>query len=46
MIGGGEQVVATQSVGAPAPTQVKLSKNFFAFEIGGTFGGGRTAPMQ
>lgn len=38
---GGDIVVATQAVGAPAPTEVKLSKNFFAFELGGTFGGGR-----
>jgi outer membrane protein W len=41
VITGGDQVVATQAVGAPTPTEVKLSKNFFAFEIGGTFGGGR-----
>ncbi len=41
MVMGGDIVVATQAVGAPAPTEVKLSKNFFAFEIGGTFGGGR-----
>jgi hypothetical protein len=38
---GGDMVVATQAVGAPAATEVKLSKNFFSFEIGGTFGGGR-----
>lgn len=39
VVTGGELVVATQAVGAPAPTEVKLSKNYFAFEIGGTFGG-------
>lgn len=39
MVTGGDLVVATQAVGAPAPTEVKLSKNFLAFEIGGTFGG-------
>jgi outer membrane protein X len=38
---GGDMVVATQAVGATAPTNVKLSKNFFAFELGGTFGGAR-----
>jgi outer membrane protein W len=38
---GGDMVVATQAVGASAPTEVKLSKNFFSFELGGTFGGGR-----
>jgi outer membrane protein W len=38
---GGDIVVATQAVGAPAATEVKLSKNFFSFELGGTFGGGR-----
>jgi outer membrane protein W len=38
---GGDVVIATQAVGAPAPTEVKLAKNFFAFELGGTFGGGR-----
>lgn len=44
VITGGDMVVATQAVGATAPTQTKLSKNFFAFEIGGTIGGNRTAP--
>jgi len=38
---GGDMVVTTQAVGATAPDTVKLSKNFFAFELGGTFGGGR-----
>ena len=37
-------IVATQAVGTSTPTEVKLPKNFFAFEIGGTFGGNRTAP--
>ena len=41
IIGGGDMTVATQAVGAPTPTEVTLAKNFFAFEIGGTFGGGR-----
>ncbi len=44
VVTGGDMVVATQAVGAPAPTQVKLAKNFFAFELGGTFGGNRTGP--
>lgn len=39
LVTGGDMVVATQAIGAPAPTETKLSKNFFAFEIGGTFGG-------
>jgi outer membrane protein X len=42
---GGDMVVATQAVGAPAPTEVKLAKNFFAFELGGTIGGARRAPV-
>ena len=41
VITGGDMVIATQAVGAPAPTEVKLSKSFFAFELGGTFGGAR-----
>ncbi len=41
VVTGGDLVVVTQAVGAPAPTEVKLSKNFVAFEIGGTFGGNR-----
>lgn len=41
---GGDMVVATQAVGTSVPTETKLPKNFFAFEIGGTFGGNRTAP--
>ncbi|HEY6002919.1 MAG TPA: outer membrane beta-barrel protein [Anaeromyxobacter sp.] len=44
IITGGDMVVATQAVGTSTPTEVKLPKNFFAFEIGGTFGGNRTAP--
>jgi outer membrane protein W len=44
VITGGDMVVATQAVGTSVPTAVKLPKNFFAFEIGGTFGGNRTAP--
>lgn len=44
VITGGDMVVATQAVGTTVPTEVKLPKNFFAFEIGGTFGGNRTAP--
>lgn len=44
VITGGDIVVTTQAVGAPAPTQTKLSKNYFAFEIGGTFGGAKTGP--
>jgi outer membrane protein W len=44
VITGGDMVVATQAVGTGVPTEVKLPKNFFAFEIGGTFGGNRTAP--
>lgn len=41
VITGDEQVIATQAIGAPAPTETKLSKNFLAFEIGGTIGGNR-----
>jgi hypothetical protein len=44
VITGGDMIVATQAVGTGTPTEVKLPKNFFAFEIGGTFGGNRTAP--
>lgn len=40
VITGGDQVVTMQAVGA-TPTEVKLSKSFFAFELGGTFGGAR-----
>jgi hypothetical protein len=40
VITGSDQVVVTQAVGA-APTETKLSKNYFAFEIGGTIGGNR-----
>jgi hypothetical protein len=43
LITGGDQTVVTQAVGAPAPTETKLSKNYFAFEIGGTIGGNRRA---
>jgi hypothetical protein len=39
VVTGGDMVVVAQAVGAPAPTVTKLSKNFFAFELGGTFGG-------
>lgn len=46
LIGGGDMVVATQVVGEPAPTEVRLAKNFFAFELGGTFGGARVAGPQ
>ncbi len=41
VVGGGDMTVMTQAVGAPTPTEVTLAKNFFAFEIGGTLGGGR-----
>jgi hypothetical protein len=41
VITGGDMVVVTQAVGGGALNEVKLSKNFFAFEIGGTFGGNR-----
>lgn len=37
---GGDMVMVTQAVGAE-PVKTKLAKNFVAFEIGGTFGGGR-----
>ncbi len=43
LVGGGDMTVVTQAVGATAPAEVKLAKNFFAFEIGGTIGGRRTA---
>ncbi len=38
---GGDMVVATQAVGTTTPVEVKLAKNFFAFELGGTIGGNR-----
>ena len=41
LVGGGDMTVVSQAVGAATPTEVKLAKNFFAFEIGGTLGGGR-----
>ncbi|HEX9399747.1 MAG TPA: hypothetical protein VF912_06515 [Anaeromyxobacter sp.] len=41
VITGGDMVVATQAVGTTTPVEVKLAKNFFAFEIGGTMGGAR-----
>jgi hypothetical protein len=45
VIGGGDMTVVTQAVGAP-PTTVVLPKNYFAFELGGTIGGRRTAGPQ
>jgi outer membrane protein W len=44
VITGGDMVMVTQAIGATAPTQVKLSKNYFAFELGGTIGGNRISP--
>ncbi len=41
VITGGSQTVVTQAIGTTPATEVKLSKNFFAFEIGGTIGGNR-----
>lgn len=38
---GGDLVVATQAVGTSERTEVKLAKNFFSFELGGTIGGNR-----
>jgi hypothetical protein len=46
VIGGGDMVVVTQAVGEPLPTAVKLPKNSFALEIGGTIGGRRRAGAQ
>ncbi len=46
IITGGDMVVATQAIGATTPSQVKLSKNYFAFELGGTIGGRRRAGAQ
>jgi outer membrane protein W len=40
-LAGGDMVMATQAVGTTTPVRTKLAKNYFAFEIGGTFGGGR-----
>ncbi len=37
---GGNRVMVTQAVGA-APVETKLATSFFAFELGGTFSGGR-----
>ncbi len=44
LIGGGDMTVVSQAVGATTPTEVTLAKNFFAFELGGTMGGGRIGP--
>jgi hypothetical protein len=44
VVTGGKQVVVTQTVGA-APQETSLSKNFYAFELGGTFGGNRRASI-
>ncbi len=41
VVTGGNQVYLAQAVGAAAPTEVELPKSYFAFEIGGTFGGKR-----
>jgi outer membrane protein W len=44
---GGDRVLVTQTVGSPA-VETKLATAFWAFEIGGTFGGNRresTAPV-
>lgn len=38
---GGDQTLVVAGV----PTGVALSKNYVAFDIGGTFGGGRTTPQ-
>lgn len=38
---GSDLVVVTQAAGAAVPTKTTIGKNYFAFEIGGTFGGGR-----
>lgn len=43
---GGDLVVATQTVGATAPVKTKIGKNYFAFELGGTFGGSRREAVQ
>jgi hypothetical protein len=41
---GGDSSVVTQTVGTTESTTVKLTNNFFSFEIGGTFGGNRLPP--
>jgi hypothetical protein len=46
VIGGGDMTVVTQAVGATTPTTIVLPKNYFAFELGGTIGGRRTAGAQ
>jgi hypothetical protein len=38
---GGDLVVATQAVGTTERNEVRLSKSFFSFELGGTIGGNR-----
>ncbi len=45
LVGGGDMTVVSQAVGG-TPTEVKLAKNFFAFELGGTIGGRRTAGVD
>ena len=46
VIGGGDMTVVTQAGGATTPTTIVLPKNYFAFELGGTIGGRRTAGAQ
>lgn len=43
---GGDMVMVTQAVGSTARVETKLAKNFFAFELGGTFGGNRREAQQ
>lgn len=45
VITGDDQVIVTQAVGE-LPKTTTLSKNYFAFEIGGTFGGKRRASQD
>jgi outer membrane protein X len=41
IITGGDRVVVTQAVGAPVPERRSMPTNYFALELGGTFGGNR-----
>lgn len=45
-ITGGDRVVLTQAVGAPAPEQRSMPTSYFALELGGTFGGKRMMQPQ
>jgi outer membrane protein W len=41
VITGGDRIVVTQAVGATEPVKHTMPTNYFALELGGTFGGGK-----